>query len=233
MPTPSDLLAAMMRSDPGRPRVTFYDDTPGPTQHERVELSAKVLANWVSKAGNCLQEEWDLGPGARVLLALPAHWRATYWAMATWSVGAAVAFDGDADLVVTDDPSRLDGGVPGVLVSLPALARSASVDVPASALDEARDLAQFGDELVAGDSPEPQSVAWVRDGVELTYADVVPASGWPALTRVHVATDDLGDLLVGALSAWAVDGSVVLSRGPAPVEGRGRRCETEGVTLSL
>ena len=105
MPTPSAVLAAMLRSDPGRPRVTFYEDTPGPTRGERIELSAKVLANWVSKAANALQEEWDLAPGSRVRLALPPHWRSLYWALAVWSVGATVVLDdGDADLVVTDDP---------------------------------------------------------------------------------------------------------------------------------
>ena len=56
-PTPAQVLAAMLAADPGRPRVTYYDDTPGPTQGERIELSAKVLANWVSKAAGALQDE--------------------------------------------------------------------------------------------------------------------------------------------------------------------------------
>ncbi len=92
-PTPAEVLAAMLGSDPGRPRVTFYEDTPGPTSGERIELSAKVLANWVSKAANALQEEWDLAPGSRVRLDLPPHWRSLYWALAVWSVGATVVLD--------------------------------------------------------------------------------------------------------------------------------------------
>ena len=103
--TPTELLTRMVAADPGRPRVTFYEDTPGATQGERIELSAKVLANWVSKAANALQDEWDLGPGSLVRLDLPAHWRSLYWALAVWSVGATVLLDADlGDLVVTAAP---------------------------------------------------------------------------------------------------------------------------------
>ncbi len=159
MPTPSDLLAAMLRDDPGRPRVTFYEDTPGPTQGERIELSAKVLANWVSKAGNALQEEWDLGPASRVRLALPPHWRSLYWAMAVWSVGATVVLDdGPHDLLVTDDATLLDPqSTPAVLVTLAALARSAPGAVPAGAMDEARELATYADQLSPWDEPAPSA----------------------------------------------------------------------------
>ena len=53
------LLPGLLASDPARPRITCYDDTTG----ERIELSGKVLANWVAKAANLLQEEYDAGPG--------------------------------------------------------------------------------------------------------------------------------------------------------------------------
>ena len=69
--TPASVLAEILRSDPARPRVTFYEDTPGPTQGERIELSGKTVANWISKAGNALQDEYDLGPGSVVRIALP------------------------------------------------------------------------------------------------------------------------------------------------------------------
>ena len=79
-----------MAADPGRPRVTVYDDTDSPTRGERIELSARVLANWVAKAANLLRDDLDAGPGSVVLLDLPPHWRTLYWAFAAWSVGACV-----------------------------------------------------------------------------------------------------------------------------------------------
>jgi len=103
--TPASVLAEILRSDPARPRVTFYEDTDGPTRGERIELSGKVLANWVAKAGNALQDEYDLGPGSVVRLSLPPHWRAVYWAFAIWSVGATVDLVGEMtpNLVICDD----------------------------------------------------------------------------------------------------------------------------------
>ena len=103
----------MLRSDPARPRITTYDDTDGPTRGERIELSARVLSNWVNKAANALQDEFDIAPGRTVHLDLPPHWRTAYWALATWSVGAAVSLGeagaGHADLLVTTDPEAAGG----------------------------------------------------------------------------------------------------------------------------
>jgi uncharacterized protein (TIGR03089 family) len=232
MPLPSDVLAALLGSDPGRPRVTFYDDTSGPTQGERIELSAKVLANWVNKAANALQDEYDLGPGSTVRLALPPHWRALYWALAAWSVGATVVLDDEpADLVVTDSP-ELAGSVPAAaLVTLAALARSAPGPVPSGVMDEARELSTHGDQFTPWDEPAPTDVAWRARGEQAAYESVVPQRDWPAGARVHTASPDLGAVLSTALAAWAADGSVVLSRGPEPTGGRAQRMAAEGVTV--
>jgi hypothetical protein len=72
-----------------QPRLTWYG-----ADDERVELSGRVLANWVTKAANLLTEEADLSPGGRVLLDLPLHWRAAVWALATWTTGAEVVLSG-------------------------------------------------------------------------------------------------------------------------------------------
>src|SRR6187551_1020135 len=106
----------LMTMDPGRPRVTWY----GP-DHERVEFSAKTLNNWVSKTANLLVDELDVGPGSRLGLALPGHWRTVVWLLAGWSVGAhtivlpsvaalhgpdeAAAPTVAVDVLVTDRPS--------------------------------------------------------------------------------------------------------------------------------
>ena len=231
MRTPASLLADLLASDPARPRVTFYDDAPGETRGERIELSGKVLANWVAKAANALQEELDAGPGTTVHLDLPGHWRALYWALAAWSVGATVDLDGStaADIVVTDDPEHAGTAGEAVVVTLAALARSHPNPLPAGAMDEARELATYADAFSPWDSPGPQDLALVAAGGHTAYAQVVPTPGWPAGSRV-LATGDLPAVLGTALAAWSVDGSVVLVREPDPARMPGR-LTAEGVTL--
>ena len=170
MRTPASVLAEILRSDPARPRVTFYEGTPGPALGERIELSGKVLANWVSKAANALQDEYDLGPGSVVRLSLPPHWRALYWALAVWSVGATLDLAGGpvADLLICDDPdtiATMPEPIPGdtVLVTLGALARAYAGPVPDGAMDEARELATYGDQLVAAADPAPDDLALITD----------------------------------------------------------------------
>ena len=241
MRTPASVLGEILDSDQARPRVTFYEDTAGRTQGERVELSGKVIANWVSKAGNALQDEFDLGPGSVVRLSLPPHWRALYWAFAVWSVGAALDLAGsrDPDLVICDDleainacPAPTSGGV--VLITLDALARAYPGPVPAGAMDEARELATYGDQFFALADPAPDDLALITDGAQVPYSSVVPHRDWPAGTRVSLV-GDLSQVLLSTLAAWAVDGSVVLARhglraggGPQP-----ERLASERVTLDL
>lgn len=241
MRTPASVLAEILRSDPARPRVTFYEDTPGPTRGERIELSGKVLANWVAKAGNALQDEFDLGPGSVVRLSLPPHWRALYWAFAVWSVGATLDLAGSRapDLLVCDDPDVIAATLaprPGeaVLLTLSALARAHPGPVPAGVMDEARELATYGDQLVALADPGPDDLALIADRGPLPYRSVVPQPGWPDGTRVSLA-GGLSQVLESTLAACAVDGSVVLARngwhaGGEPHPGR---LESERVTLDL
>jgi uncharacterized protein (TIGR03089 family) len=220
---PAEVLGRMVASDPGRPRLTWYDDGPGPTAGERIELSARVLANWVSKAANLLQDDAAAGPGTTVGLDLPAHWRSLYWALATWSVGATVVV-GDAslgadvlgaDVLVTDSPAAAAGhGGDAVLVSLPALARShpEAAEAP-GAVDEARELATHGDLFSPMSDAEPGDVALAAAGVDTAYGDlVVVEQAWGPSPRVALA-GGLEQVLHLALAAWAVDGSVVLVRG--------------------
>lgn len=184
------LLGLLLGSDPGRPRVTWY----GP-DGERVELSARVLDNWVAKTANLLVEELDAGPGTVVRLDLPPHWRTVVWALAVWAVGADVGDGaGDADVVVT--AGRTIAGAPArarpVAVALPALARSVP-ESPAGALDYNAEVSGFGDVFVPDEpAPLPSAPAWPERARVL----VVPSS-W---TGPQVA---LGPLLV--------DGSVVLT----------------------
>ncbi|MDN5794482.1 MAG: TIGR03089 family protein [Intrasporangium sp.] len=235
MLSPSEILTRMQASDPGRPRLTWYDDVPGPTQGERIELSAHVLANWVAKAANLLQDDAGAEPGTRVGLDLPTHWRAVYWALATWAVGATAVTGPDsrnADVLVTHDPEHAaDHHADAVLVCLPALARRhPDASLAPGAVDEARDLATHGDRFSPLADPEPGDLA--LDGQqERSYAELVTShDDWPGTPRAAVS-GVLPDALLDILAVWALDGSVLLSRGsPGDPEGRRR---TEAVTLDL
>lgn len=150
------LLARLRRQDSGRPRVTWYG-----ADGERVELSARVLENWVAKTANLLVDELEVEVGDAVRLDLPAHWRTVAWRLAVAAVGGElVGADSGAapDVLVVADgsPGLADAtsgtgaGVPRHLVvqALGALAFRAQV-VPPGALDAAAVVAGYGDELPA------------------------------------------------------------------------------------
>ncbi|WP_392423982.1 TIGR03089 family protein [Barrientosiimonas humi] len=230
-------------ADPAGPRVTYYDDRPGPTQGERIELSGAVLANWVAKAGNLLQDELDAGPGSTVALDLPAeHWRTLYWALAAWAVGATVvdvggagdggaegrggAGDGaSADVLVTTEPRA--GHPAQVVVTEAALARSFAGDLPDGAIDEAADLATYGDHLDPYATAGASDQALVTARGAWTYGGVVGDSG--AQAPRWLVRGDLTGVLRTALAAWAAGGSVLLSRGTAD-DALPHRLEVEGAT---
>lgn len=220
--TPADVLAGLLRSDPTSPRITCYDDHTG----ERIELSGKVLVNWVSKAANLLQDELEAGPGTTVGLHLPAdHWRSYYWALAAWSVGATVVTTASpCDIGIGTTQTR-DAGEQ-IIVTLAALARVATVEVPSGAIDEARELATYGDVFVPYLTPQASDAA--LDAT--TYADLVTV-GRGALGRRVVVSGDLPTALADALTVWADDGSVLLLRGVGPDDVQ-RRLTAEGATLS-
>lgn len=239
MRMPADVLADLVRDDATRPRLTAYDDTPA-AAGERIELSARVFANWVAKAANALQEEWDVGPGSRVHVALPPHWRLAYWAYAVWLVGGTLVLtpatgSGDAQVTVSDDPEVLEAAEGDtVLVTLAALARRSPVPVPSGALDEAASLATYADRFDAWLSPADTDPALVDVPGDTAYAtlvaDATTADEIPAGARIHTTTSDPTTFVRQLLAAWSVGGSVVLSRG---AEGRdlAARLASEGVTV--
>ena len=248
--TPAALLRHLVTTDPGRPRITVYDDTDSPTRGERIELSARVLANWVAKAANLLRDDLDVGPGSVVLLDLPPHWRTLYWAFAAWSVGACVevplhrttadAGHGPApsaagaaapDVVVTDAVDVAATAPEAVLVTLAALARSAGGPVPAGVVDEARELATHGDVFDGGAEPDGSDPALRTAGTQLTYADLPTAATGDPL-RVHTGTTDTAELLRLALTVWAADGSLVLTRGEPDPAVLAARLTAEGVSAA-
>ncbi|MFC4784147.1 TIGR03089 family protein [Nocardioides sp. MAHUQ-72] len=96
MTTFSALLTTLLRADPGRPLVTWYDHATG----ERVELSVTTYANWVAKAASLLAEEHDLERGQGLHLDLPSHWLGPVFLGAAWTVGLVVTTPDQAGAVV-------------------------------------------------------------------------------------------------------------------------------------
>lgn len=208
----------MVAEDATRPLITFYDDTPGDTQGERVELSRRVFANWVAKAANALQEGLDVEPRTVVELDLPCpHWRIGYWAVAAWSVGATLALDdheGAHVLVTTDpdSPAALDADEV-VAVTLAALAREHPGELRTGVMDEARELSTYGDAFTAWDEPDEEDDALVHEGQRHTYAELVPEPTWPPGSRVLTRTGSTLRFLQDLLHVMAVRGSLVAVRG--------------------
>jgi uncharacterized protein (TIGR03089 family) len=234
-----DVPAVLRRllTDPGRPRVTWY----GPAD-ERVELSGKVLDNWVAKTANLLVDALDVGPGSRVVVDLPPHWRTVVWWLASWSAGACVLVaDGESrdqderiDVLVTDRPDGRtardwsDRADHVVAVALPALATSFGADLPPDAVDAAVETRSFGDVFVPFVRPTPSDLAYLSAGdgpapslLQVPYGELL------RFVRAEAAVPDGGRLLTGGprtdplldlFGPLAAQGSVVLHHDPGSLD---------------
>lgn len=199
------------------PRLTWY----GPDS-ERIELSGRVLDNWVAKTSNFLSEELEAERGTRVRLDLPAHWKSAVVALAAWQVGAVVlgaADAGPADVTFIS-PQGISGsdaaGAPGgasVAVALGALELAYPGELPPGAYDYAALVRQFADSFEPFDPPaEDDAALEAADGV-LTQAALLGrfAVRVDPAARVLVRADaGLMDSLARILGAWAAGGSAVL-----------------------
>lgn len=206
--TVSDLLHLLTR-EPGRPRITWYGDG-----GERVELSGAVLENWVNKTANLLVEEFDAGPGTRVLLDLPGHWRTVVWALATWRVGGTVVVGAEGgDVVVTDMPEAYPDTQTLIAVALPALARSFGVPLPSGTIDASSAVMTYGDVFagapVTADAP---LLCTLNDETRAIRSIFEAGAPGAAGGRQLLTADPRGDVrtLVRMCAVLASAGSVVL-----------------------
>ncbi len=175
------LLSDLLRRDPGRPLVTFYDHASG----ERTELSVATYANWVAKTSSLLVEELDLERGQTVRLDLPVHWLGPVLLGAAWTVGLAVTTADDADLVVCGpDTVAAWGARTGdrvvLATALHPLGRPFDQPLPAGVHDLGLEVWSQPDSFVAYDPPGPDDAA--TD--ELSQAEL-----WEAATAGSLLTD--------------------------------------------
>jgi uncharacterized protein (TIGR03089 family) len=208
---PAALLATARHRDPARPLVTFYDDATG----ERIELSATTLDNWVAKTANLLQDEFDVGPGSTVAVALPVHWQTAAVLLGIWSCGATVLD------TAAEDEGRL-AGVDVVLAARDRLPALEEDDVDAELLGlslhplgagmtgysgQARDFAlevrAAGDRFMPYQPADPAAPGLVTGGLELTLSGLVEA-----------AVELAGRLSIGPEDRVLVDERTATEAGP-------------------
>lgn len=184
--TPARLLARMRSVSPSSPRLVWHG-------HEgRIELSGRVVDNWVAKSSNLLVDELDAERGTTVALDLPVHWKSLVLALACWQVGCTVVLPGDptpgrttdgptegvqegTDIVLTSrtvpalEPPRLL-----VCVALGSLALAWGGPLPRGALDYAAEVRSHGD-VYSGQGDDPGDARLVRAGDGAPTEEDLPA----------------------------------------------------------
>ena len=222
---------------PGAPRLTWY----GP-DGERVELSGKVLDNWVAKTANFLQDELDAAPGGSIALDLPGHWKSLVLALGSLNLGLTVRPGSPADdeelsgsdLVATADAALLEraGDVDTqlVAVSLGALAPRWPGTLPSGVVDYAAEVRSHGDVFLPWMDPTGRETLLVTGGQaydDAGLAAFATPTARGARVLVHAA-DGLGTVLAHCLGSWLAGGSVVLVHDGVAVTDR--LLESERVT---
>lgn len=218
MTTFATILSGLLRHDPGRPLLTFYDHASG----ERTELSVTTYANWVAKTASLLTEEYDLERGQRVRLDLPVHWLGPVLLGAAWSVGLVVTEEDDADLVVCgpDAVSTWAGRAGEVVVlatALHPLGRPFDGPLPAGVHDLGVEVWSQPDVFIPHDPPGPEDAAtdtathaelW-----EVAAAGSLLADGGRLFSKANPASPSG---LASFTEPLAKSGSVVLVARPDP-----------------
>lgn len=220
-----ELLAAELRREPGRPLVTFYDESTG----ERVELSVTTYANWVAKAGSMLVDEHGLERGDVLLLDLPAHWLGPVFLGAAWTAGLAVAFpssDADPSVVVCGPaglPAWADRAaeLPVLACSLLPMGVRFADPVPPGVHDVGLEVWGQPDAFTPYDPPGGDDVALVDGSVTQAELFGSPAAGSPRTAtgggRLLLTANPASPPGVAALTGpLATSGSVVLVTGAGP-----------------
>ncbi|MFC0674472.1 TIGR03089 family protein [Brachybacterium hainanense] len=174
MTDPSPLLSAL-ESRGAQPALAWLGEA------GRVELSGHVLANWIIKSVNHLDQELALAPGDLVVLDLPPHWKRLVLAVAAWSLGARVELAGPTtDAEDVEDP------------------RVAATADPASALADRADELLLLDAAslslhFSGELP-PLAHDWVQEVRGHADALQVPLPGWSGPALVPAADDGTATL---------------------------------------
>ncbi|MFG1867444.1 TIGR03089 family protein [Micromonospora arborensis] len=75
-------------ADAERPLFSYRDEA----TDERVDLTAQQVGAWAARSASLLRDGCRLGPGSRVAVLLPPHWRTAVVLLGAWASGLAVSF---------------------------------------------------------------------------------------------------------------------------------------------
>lgn len=185
MTTFTAVLTDLLRREPGRPLVTFYDDATG----ERTELSVTTYANWVAKTASLLVDELDLEKGQTIRVDLPTHWLGPVVLGAAWTAGLVVTDDDDPDAVVCGPPSlatwaeRADDLVV-IATALHPMATRFADGVPPGVHDLGVEVWSQPDAFTAWDPPTGDDLAHELGGAAVTHDDLFATTTTAAGTLV-------------------------------------------------
>jgi uncharacterized protein (TIGR03089 family) len=232
------VLDPLLRADPSKPRITYYDIVSG----ERVELSTTTFANWAAKTGNLLRDELGAGPDTRVAVLLPAHWQTAAVVFGIWWIGAEVVVDTtgtDADVALCTATRLPEAdaavGAAGDVVALSLDAFGAPVaSLPAGITDYATSVRLQADHIVAEQTPGVPLAGRSAEQVLTDAVDSAAAHGITAQDRV-ISTMDWdtdGHLVDGLVAVFAAGASLVQVAHPDP-SAIARIQATENVTTAL
>ena len=236
--TPEQSFADLLAADPGRPFITYYDETSG----ERSELSAKSLANWVAKTHHLLGTELGLGVGDTALIALPAHWISLPAVLGCLTAGLALttAPGGAAVAFVSPATAALAAGIPDVYAVAPASAATGFGSAPPAGLQDyvvaVRPQEDKWPGVRFGAGPDDQCMAGrTRAEVAATARGRAAELGLTPGARVLSTRDWIGyaDWIDALLAPLSVGGSIVYVRNCADASVLERRVAQERVTAVL
>lgn len=215
--TPTDLAQALQTvAERPTPALIWRDGA------ERVELSGRVLVNWVEKAAGLLVDELDVVASDVLTISPVPHWRLAVLTFAALRAGARVDFTRhpEPDSVVhaypESHPDDDDAAQTLLVVAEPALAFECSGPLPRGAVDFCDEVRAQPDMYEGLANPEPDSVA-LPSGV--THAEVLPRA-------LELAGTDEGTVYLPLTEGWGENaalrtlgiitggGAVVLSARP-------------------
>lgn len=209
-PVPS-ILSTLRTEQATSPALIWY----GP-EGERVELSGRVLDNWVAKTSNFLTEELDAEPGTTVELDLPVHWKSLVWALAAWQTGCTLSLSAGIPADVRATAAEVHPRFPGELVAsvaLPALAMAWPGDLPAGTIDYTAEVRSFADTYAGPEASGPDAALASAPGEDaVPFSAVIrrPEDGAPQILLAPAAAG-MAKVLGAALGVWAAGGTLVLT----------------------